>query len=319
MSEKRFVSRNLAIALEILCVVLASGLVGVIANYTSVINEKDHQIQTLRDQTNSLQTWLEGNMTLYNSQIESLNSEIISLQEQVSSLTDLKNQLQVWLNENITMLNNTRMWLQGNVTYYAYKIGFLNFQIDSLNNQIANLQNQIDSLNLQFSSLNSEIAAKDHQIELLNLQISSLSSEMAAKDHLIENLSERITELENETYSLQSQLSYLGGIVNLEELTIWVYYQTISQQANSSMGWIFNIQYAGYIVVDVHSSTSNSTYVRAAWSSYGVNYDHTITVGASGSAAFPVLPASGVEVMVGNLDASGEETVTITLTIAYYY
>lgn len=79
MSEEKFVSRNLAIALEILCVVLASGLVGVIANYASVINEKDSQIRTLTDQTNNLQVWFEGNITLYNSQIESLSSEIISL------------------------------------------------------------------------------------------------------------------------------------------------------------------------------------------------------------------------------------------------
>ncbi len=79
MSEEKFVSRNLAIALEILCVVLASGLVEVIANYASVINEKDSQIRTLTDQTNNLQMWFEGNITLYNSQIESLSSEIISL------------------------------------------------------------------------------------------------------------------------------------------------------------------------------------------------------------------------------------------------
>ncbi|MBS7635112.1 hypothetical protein KEJ34_06450 [Candidatus Bathyarchaeota archaeon] len=85
MSEEKFVSRNLAIALEILCVVSASGLVGVIANYTSVINEKDSQIWTLTDQTNNLQTWLEGNITLYNSQIESLSSEIISLQNHRNS------------------------------------------------------------------------------------------------------------------------------------------------------------------------------------------------------------------------------------------
>ena len=41
MSEKKVVGRNVAIALGIICIVLAVSLVGVIANYTSIINNKD--------------------------------------------------------------------------------------------------------------------------------------------------------------------------------------------------------------------------------------------------------------------------------------
>jgi len=41
MSEKKMIGRNVAIALGIMCVILAVGLVGAITNYTSIINNKD--------------------------------------------------------------------------------------------------------------------------------------------------------------------------------------------------------------------------------------------------------------------------------------
>jgi ABC-type xylose transport system substrate-binding protein len=47
MSEKEVVSRNIAIALGIICMVLAVGLVGAIANYTSIISGKDNTIASL--------------------------------------------------------------------------------------------------------------------------------------------------------------------------------------------------------------------------------------------------------------------------------
>jgi polyhydroxyalkanoate synthesis regulator phasin len=132
MSEKKVVSRNVAIALGIICVVLAVGLVGAITNYTSIISgedntiaTKDSQIQTLTSQKNQLQTWLDGNITYYNSQISSLNSQIADLQNQ-------KNQLQTWLS--------------GNITNYETQISSLNVQITDLRNQITDLRNQIDTL-----------------------------------------------------------------------------------------------------------------------------------------------------------------------------
>jgi hypothetical protein len=46
MSEKKVVSRNLAIVLGIIAVILLVGLVGAIANYTSIINNKDTTYKT---------------------------------------------------------------------------------------------------------------------------------------------------------------------------------------------------------------------------------------------------------------------------------
>ena len=86
MSEKKVVSRNIAIALGIICIILAVSLVGAIADYTSIITTKDYQI-------NQLQTWLSGNETLLN-------------------------QTQKWLNGNKTLLS-----VYNNLTFFSGKNG----------------------------------------------------------------------------------------------------------------------------------------------------------------------------------------------------
>jgi chaperonin cofactor prefoldin len=172
----------------------------------------------------------------------------------------------------------------------------LNSQINSLNSQIINLRNQIVAKNYTISSLNSQIAS-------LNSQINSLNS--------------RITSLQDQITSLQNQVNDLKEIINLEKSKTWVVRQTVSQPARSYTHWSFSTDYAGYIVVTVHSSTTDNTYVRVTWSSYGIRYDNTITVGVSGTAVFPVLPCSNVEVRVGNLNLLSGATETVTIT--YYY
>jgi hypothetical protein len=54
MSEKKVVGRNVAIALGIICIVLAVSLVGVIADYTLIIGGKDNTIASLNSQVNDL-------------------------------------------------------------------------------------------------------------------------------------------------------------------------------------------------------------------------------------------------------------------------
>jgi hypothetical protein len=98
---------------------------------------------------------------------------------------------------------------------------------------------------------------------------------------------------------------------------VWVNDQTVSQPAGSYTYWIFSANYAGYVVVSVQSSTTSNTYVGVSWSSYGVNYKNTITVGVSGTAVFPVLPTSSVEVVVGNSNLFTGATETVSIT--YWY
>jgi hypothetical protein len=79
----------------------------------------------------------------------------------------------------------------------------------------------------------------------------------------------------------------------------------------------FFASHAGYIVVYVESSTTDTTYVRVIYSSHDVNCDKMIPVGKWGIATFPVLPLTSVEVRVGNNNVF--YSATETLTIKYYY
>jgi len=224
--------RTVAIALGIICIVLAVGLVGAIANYASILNNKDSTIQ--------------------------------SKDSQIQTLTSQKNQLQTWLDGNETLLDQTQTWLQGNLS-----------QISSLNSQITSLQNQISSLNSQISSLNDQIA------------------------------------------NLQNQVNDLNDIVNLAKSTVWVNDQTISQPASSYTYWTFSASYAGYVSVVVHTSTTTNTYVRVIYASHGVNYSNQIGVGTGGTAVFPILPSSSIEIRVGNTNLINGATETVTITFYY--
>lgn len=161
MIEKKVVGRGVAITFGIICVVLAAGLAGVIANYTSMIGakdstiadlqsqvndlnnalaSKDSQIQTLTNEMSQLQAWLEGNVT-------SLNAVIAEMER-----------LEGWLEGNKTLLVQTQMWLQANITYY-------NSQIDSLNAQITSLESEITSLNAQITTLEGAITTLQNQYQ----------------------------------------------------------------------------------------------------------------------------------------------------------
>jgi predicted PurR-regulated permease PerM len=117
--------------------------------------------------------------------------------------------------------------------------------------------------------------------------------------------------------SLQNQVGDLNSIINLEKSTVWVNDQTVSQPASSYTYWTVSADYAGYISVQVQTSTTTNTYVRVIWSAYGVNYDHQITVGTSGTAVFPVLPCSNIEIRVGNSNIVNGATETVTITYHY--
>jgi uncharacterized protein YoxC len=93
--------KKVVIALGLVCIVLAAGLVAAISNLKSQIAEKDNtisslnsEIETLANQKNQLQTWLNDNVTSLNSkitnlqgQLASVNSTVTTLQSQVSNLT----------------------------------------------------------------------------------------------------------------------------------------------------------------------------------------------------------------------------------------
>jgi hypothetical protein len=116
---------------------------------------------------------------------------------------------------------------------------------------------------------------------------------------------------------LQNQVNDLNSTLNLDKSTVWISDQTLEQPANFYTNWApgFSASYCGYVSVRVTSTTTN-TYVRIIYTSYGANCDNQIVVGTNGTAVFPVLPSSSIEIRVGNTNFNGaNETVTIT----YHY
>lgn len=130
-------------------------------------------------------------------------------------------------------------------------------------------------------------------------------------------LSGNITSLTGNITTLQSQVNNLTSIINLANSIVWLNDQTISQPHGSSTSWTESANYAGYVSIFVLSSTTNSTYARVLYSVDGVNYDNAVSVGASGIVYFPVLPSSSITAEVGNNNAVGGATETVTIT--YYY
>lgn len=119
--------RSVTVVLGIICVILATSLVGAIANYTSVISEKDNTIASLNSQLQQLEMWLDGNRTL---------------------LTQIQN------------------WLQGNITYYESRIEILQTEISNLNSQIQSLQEEYDRYVTAYQNLRDEINQRWNQIHV---------------------------------------------------------------------------------------------------------------------------------------------------------
>jgi predicted PurR-regulated permease PerM len=149
---------------------------------------------------------------------------------------------------------------------------------------------------------NSIIGQKDNTISSLQGQVN--------------NLNYQVNFLNNQVNRLIYQVNNLTNIVNLNQYTVWVNNQTVYQSAGFYTSWRFPANYAGYVFVSVQSSTEN-TYVSVFWYSHGTAYYNIITVGVSGTAVFPVLPTSSVEINVGNTNSSTGATETVSIT--YWY
>jgi uncharacterized coiled-coil protein SlyX len=125
MSEKKMVTRNFAIDVVIICIIVAACLIGALANYIPMVNDKNRTISSLNSQTTDLQSKIQ----LDNLTINSLNSQIAELENQLAS-----NSSKI-ASDNATIAN-------------------LQSQIANLQNQIAELSNSLASLQTQYEQLN---------------------------------------------------------------------------------------------------------------------------------------------------------------------
>ena len=158
--------------------------------------------------------------------------------------------------------------------------------------------------------LNSENAGLEGNMTVLTQQILNLQNMLSQREG-------SITDKDNQISSLTDEVASLLNILYLNASGTQVPNQEFSLAAgeNSSV-WDSGVQYAGYFIVQVESS-SNTTLVQMVYSSFGINFDQTIIVGTSGSAGFPVLPANSINVIVGNTELV--DSVNGTVTVTYYY
>ena len=170
------------------------------------------------------------------------------------------------------------------------------------------------------SNLQSQITEKDNMIVTLGAQVSAIqsalnqiASNMTAKDAQINELTARLSSIAEEYNTI---LADYNAIITLGKSGILLSNFSLVQAANSStVIWNDIVEYAGYVAVQLQS-TSNTTYARVAYTSYGVNFNQSITVGESGTAAFPVLPGT-IEVSVGNTEPVNSVNGTVAATYVY--
>ena len=174
------------------------------------------------------------------------------------------------------------------------------------------------------ANLQSEKYVLQRQVDELNSIIRKLQSEKDGSQTQVDELKKQVDYLQKRVYYLQWQVDELNriiddlnSIIRLEKSQIWINRETISQPAGQCFGWGFSANYAGYVSVHVHSSTTDKTYVWTRWYAYGILYDEKKTVGTSGTANFPVLPTSQLGIWICNSNLMHGATQTVT--IVYHY
>jgi len=167
-------------------------------------------------------------------------------------------------------------------------------------NSVNELKSDLATKNNLIAAQNSTIVSQSQQIVALQ---NSLQQATSGNDEEIAYLEDYVSELLNVVYMNASSYLLLNqgvALVANESVTVWSDYMT----------------YAGYVTVKVQSS-SNTTYAQVVYSTYGVDYDETKIVGTGGTVSFPVLPASIVEVKLGNTEASSSVEATVTAVYVY--
>ena len=177
-----------------------------------------------------------------------------------------------------------------------------------------------------YAPIDSQLTEKDNTINSLHTTISQLQSQInnsTSNSGTIQAYVSEIAQLNqqlitlNDSYSAASADAYsLNSIIQMQESGT-LYSNSLTQNANSTTSiWNYQLDYAGYILVQTTAATTNTTYAEVMYSYSGTNFDYNQTIGASGSALFPVLPGI-VQIYIGNINQNSTNTVTVTAT--YFY
>jgi hypothetical protein len=133
MSEKKMISRNVAIGLGIVCIILAASL----AEAFSVLNGANQQNTDLQNQNRQLQSWLDGNVTLLN-QTQEKNTDL-------ENIVNLNESEVVWTENNVHYLVNLDS-IQLVLGPYKYA-GYLLVEISATSDTSIELRYTFQSMN----------------------------------------------------------------------------------------------------------------------------------------------------------------------------
>ncbi len=171
------------------------------------------------------------------------------------------------------------------------------------------------------SDLDSQIAEKDLTISELNANATSLAAQVADLEDDIDGYTDDIEDLEDAVELMNAANEHYVSLLLLNESSALVSTTDLAPQNASESTLIYRyeygLDYAGYVSVSVES-TSNTTYVQLLYAYKGVEFNQNVTVGESGTAYFPVLPAV-IEIWVGNTATYTGDLVNATVSAAYYY
>jgi cell division protein FtsB len=125
---KKMVSRDIALTLGIICIIL----IALIAYFTATGISAQNSYNNLQNQNEQLQTWLAGNETLLNQtrasntnlqkQVDSLNSNMTTLQDQVNNFTHIVNldESTVWVDGGIVNIMGNPPTYEENASFAGY-------------------------------------------------------------------------------------------------------------------------------------------------------------------------------------------------------
>jgi len=170
------------------------------------------------------------------------------------------------------------------------------------------------------TNLNIEVFNKDSQISQLNSNITDLQNQLTSQNSTINLLTSNLTNLQEIASLQKSTLMYDDSVIEQISSGHIVQHNVVAYGLNLSITFEetpIPIDYAGYVIVSITSSSSNSTFVGLSYSSKGFSYDNTVTVGVTGQAYFPILPTNTLDIKIGNTDTSNLDIQRITIT--YYY
>jgi hypothetical protein len=124
--EKKVVSRTSAIALGVIVVILAAGLVGAITNYTSIIDGKDSAIASKDAAIASKDAEIaakNSQIADFQDEISSLNSEIADLQDMASNLNDTLFQAPITREHVFHVFDKTESLALGSIVIESFDFG----------------------------------------------------------------------------------------------------------------------------------------------------------------------------------------------------